>query len=45
MYISAEFYLCGVVESEPDQQPLTKASGVTDGVHSMKLGNNWQDFF
>lgn len=39
-----EFCLCGVVENKPDKQPLTKASGLTDGVHSMKLEDNWQDF-
>lgn len=43
--MSVEFCLCGAVENKPDKQPLTKASGQTDGAHSMKLEDNWQGFF
>lgn len=43
--MSIEFCLCGAVENKPVKQPLTRASQLTDGVHSMKLENNWQDFF
>ena len=43
--MSVEFCLCGVVENKPDKQTLTRTSRLTDGVHSRKLENNWQDFF